>query len=235
LPGSITSQITLEKAMIDIVTFSTTVNPDDTLEEHAAAIRDGMHAFWLTMSNALDIALAIGERLNIAKEQVGNGKWGKWLCDDCEITSRSTALLYMRIANHKSEIDAARVLLPDLSLRAARRLLTKKSEQSEAAAEEPDEAAGEEAEAAPPDRAAELLALWKATAITDQKNVLAAIFDTITLATAVNAMPKAWHAALESRARGSLQSRCTTKRDRDTVRKLEKKRPYLELTATPIT
>jgi DUF3102 family protein len=224
--------------MMDIVTSSTAINPDDTLEEHAAAIREGMRAFWLTMSNALDIALAIGERLNIAKEQVGNGKWGKWLCDDCEITSRSTALLYMRIANHKGEIDAARVLLPDLSLRAARRLLTKKSEQSEAAAEEPDqapdEAAGEEAEAAPPDRAADLLAMWKAASITDQKNVLAAIFDTITLTTAIKAMPKAWRDALESRARGSLQSRCTTKRDRDTLRKLEKKRPYMELTATPI-
>jgi hypothetical protein len=221
--------------MIDIITFPTAVNPDDSLEEHAAAIRDGLRAFRLTMSNALDIALAIGERLNLAKEQVGDGKWSKWPLDDCEITSRSTALLYMRIANHKSEIDDARVLLPDLSLRAARRLLTKKPEQSEAATEEPDQAAREETEAAPPDRAAELLLLWKAASITDQKNVLAAIFDTITLATAVNAMPKAWHAALESRARRSLQSGCTSKKERDTVRKLEKKRPYMELTATPIT
>jgi hypothetical protein len=227
--------------MIDIVTFSTAVNPDDTLEEHAAEIRKGMHELWLTVSNALDIALTIGKRLNLAKEQVGAGKWSKWLRDDCEIRSRSTALLYMRLANHKGDIDAARVLLPHLSVRAARRLLTK-SEQSEAeeavAAEEPDqapdEAGGEEAEAAPPDRAADLLAMWKAASITDQKNVLAAIFDTITLTAAIKAMPKAWRDALESRARGSLQSRCTSQKERDIVRKLEKKRPYMELTATPI-
>jgi hypothetical protein len=54
---------------------------------------------------------------------VPDGKWGKWLRDDCEL-SRSTALLYMRLANHQGDIDAARVQLPDLSLRAARRLLT---------------------------------------------------------------------------------------------------------------
>ena len=185
------------------------------------------------MSNALDIALAVGQRLNIAKEQVGDGKWGKWLRDDCCNLSRSTALLYMRIANHQGDIDAARVLLPDMSLRAARRLLTK-SEAKEAAAEEPDQAGGEEAEAAPPDRAADLLAMWKAASLTDQKNVLAAIFETIPLTTAITVMPKAWRDKLEGRAHGSLKSRCATKRERDTVRKLEKKRPYLELMATPI-
>jgi hypothetical protein len=226
--------------MIDIVTFSTTVNPDDTLEEHAAEIRKGLQNIRRVLSNALDIALAVGQRLNIAKEQVGDRKWGKWLRDDCCNLSRSTALLYMRVANHKGDIDAARVLLPDMSLRAARRLLTKseQSEAKEAAAEEPgqapDAAAGEEAEAAPPDRAADLLAMWKAASIADQKNVLAAIFDTIPLTTAITAMPKAWRDKLESRAHGSFKSRCTTNRERDTVRKLEKKRPYLELTATPI-
>jgi hypothetical protein len=225
--------------MMDIVTFPSFVNTDDTLEEHAAEIRRGLQEIQRAMSNALDIALAVGKRLNIAKDQVGDGKWGKWLRHDCEL-SRSTALLYMRLANHKGDIEVARVLLPHMSLRAARRLLTKseQSEAKEAAAEEPDQApdaaAGEEAEAAPPDRAADLLAMWKAASITDQKNVLAAIFETIPLTTAINAMPKAWRDKLESRAHGSFKSRCTTKRERDTVRKLEKKRPYLELTATPV-
>jgi hypothetical protein len=81
--------------MNDIVALLEPVNPDGILEEHAAEIRNGMRALRLAMSNALDIALVVGKRLTIAKDQVGDGKWSKWLRDDCEL-SRSTALLYMR-------------------------------------------------------------------------------------------------------------------------------------------
>src|SRR5258708_1282468 len=112
------TNILRKNVMSNIVTFpapvNIDVNPDDSLEEHAAEIRKGLQDIRRAMSNALDIALAVGQRLNIAKDQVGDGKWSKWLRDDCEL-SRSSALLYMRLANHQGDIDAARVQLPDLS------------------------------------------------------------------------------------------------------------------------
>jgi hypothetical protein len=147
--------------MSNIVSFPSPVNidvnPDDTLEEHAAEIRKGLQDIRRALSNALDIAIAVGQRLNIAKDQVGDGKWSKWLRDDCEI-SRSTALLYMRLANHQGDIEAARVQLPDLSLRGARRLLTKsiKPETEEVEAEAP------EAKEPGVDYTAELQADWLA-------------------------------------------------------------------------
>ena len=221
--------------MNNIVTFPTAVNPDDTLGEHAAEICNGMRALRLAMSNALDIALAVGKRLNIAKDQVGDGKWSKWLRDDCEL-SRSTALLYMRLANHQGDVDAARVQLPNLSLRAARRLLTKstQSETEEAKAEEPDqapdEAGGEEAEAAPPDHTANLMAAWQAASIAERKDFLA----TITLDAMLKVMPDDWRPELERRVLGNAAAHCGTKKERAAVRRLRKKRPYMELTATPI-
>jgi hypothetical protein len=176
----------------------------------------------------------VGERLRLVRDQVAHGKWNQWLKDNCPINPR-TAKLYIQLADHRGVIDDQIAEDPTLSIRAVRRLIAKPIKP---AAEEPDqapdEAAGEEPEAPPPDPAADLLAMWKATAITDQKTILAAIFDTITLATAVNAMPKAWRDQLESRACRSLQAGCSQK-ERDTIRKLEKKRPYLELAATPIT
>jgi hypothetical protein len=42
--------------MNNIVTFPSSVNPDDTLEEHAAEIRKGLQDIRRAMSNALDIA-----------------------------------------------------------------------------------------------------------------------------------------------------------------------------------
>jgi hypothetical protein len=221
--------------MNNIVPVSSSVNPDDTLEEHAAKIRKGLQDIRRAMSNALDIALAIGQRLNIAKDQVDDGKWSKWLRDDCEL-SRSTALLYMRLANHQGDIDAARVQLPNLSLRAARRLLTKsiKPETEEAEAEEPAGAGGEDAEGAPPDHTADLLAVWEAASIAEQEKFLATIFATITLTTAIKAMPAEWHAALRQRAAGSLAASCTTKKQRNAINKARKGSKYLELDATPI-
>jgi hypothetical protein len=224
------------------MTFSITVNPDDTLEEHAAEIRKGLQEIRSVLSNALDIALAVGQRLNIAKEQVGNGKWSDWLRDDCEL-SRSTALLYMRLANHQGDIDAARVLLPDMGLRAARRLLTK-SEQPEAkedAAGEPGEDEPEasavvmRAKLAELDRdktpAERLLATWEAASIAERKDFLSSI----PLDEMLKVIPNDWRPKLERLVLGNLKSHCTTEKQRDTVRKLEKKRPYLELAATPIT
>jgi hypothetical protein len=192
--------------MSNIVSFPSPVNidvnPDDTLEEHAAEIRKGLQDIRRALSNALDIAIAVGQRLNIAKDQVGDGKWSKWLRDDCEI-SRSTALLYMRLANHQGDIEAARVQLPDLSLRGARRLLTKsiKPETEEVEAEAP------EAKEPGVDYTAELQADWLAASIQERKDFLASI----KLPSIIEAMSSDMLDALMKRAETSRREKANKK------------------------
>jgi Protein of unknown function (DUF3102) len=229
--------------MNNIVTFPPSVNPDDTLEEHAAKIRKGLQDIRRTMSNALDIALAVGQRLNIAKDQVDDGKWGKWLRDDCEL-SRSTALLYMRLANHQGDIDAARVQLPDLSLRAARRLLTKsitpEAKESDAAELDQEEPEADGLEVASPDHTAALRAAWEVAPIEAQKEFLAAILAMFqgSLSDLFGMMPEALQDELLDRAESSLAAGSTTKKQREAINKARKNKnkskktpKYLEATA----
>jgi hypothetical protein len=218
--------------MDNIVTLPASVNPDDTLEEHAAEIRRGLQEIQRAMANALALALAVGKRLNIAKDQVPEGKWGRWLRENCFI-GHSTAKLYMRLASHQTIIEDELVMTPELSVRAARRLLTKstQSEVKEAAAEEPGEDEPDAASAsAEPDHAAALLAAWKAASIAERKDFLA----TITLDAMLKVMPDDWRPELERRVLGNAAAHCGTKKERAAVRRLRKKRPYMELTATPI-
>jgi hypothetical protein len=150
------------------------------------------------MSNALDIALAVGQRLNIAKDQVGEGKWSKWLRDNCEL-SRSTALLYMRLANHQGDIDAARVQLPNLSLRAARRLLTKSIE-PEADPDADQEEADEADDKSAPDHTAGLQAMWQAAPVEAQEAFLAVILPTIKVSDLIKRLSSEQIADLAQRA-----------------------------------
>jgi hypothetical protein len=217
--------------MNNIVTFPSpvniSVNPDDTLEEHAAEIRKGLQDIRRVLSNALDIALAVGQRLNIAKDQVVDGKWSKWLRDDCEI-SRSSALLYMRLANHQGDIDAARVQLPNLSLRAARRLLTKSIEPdaAETEAKESGEADGEEADGAPP--AEYLLGAWEAASVAERKKVLT----TITIPALLELLSKEQIAELKQRTLGN--DRAQKKSARELKRRHKQPPPLLEMEAIRI-
>jgi hypothetical protein len=222
----------------NIVTFPSPVNPDDTLEEHAAEIRKGLQDIRRAMSNALDIALAVGQRLNIAKDQVGDGKWARWLRDNCQI-ARSTAHLYMRLANHQGDIDEARVQFPELSLRGARRLLTKsiKLETEEVEAEEPDQEEPDEAggEGAPPDHTADLQAAWKAASIAEQEKFLTTILATTKISDLLRLLPKKKCDEIRQRAAGSLAASCTTKKQRNAINKARKSSSkYLELDATHI-
>ena len=219
--------------MANIVTFPSpvniSVNPDDTLEEHAAEIRKGLQDMRRVWSNALDIALAVGQRLNIAKDLVGDGKWSKWLRNDCEI-SRSSALLYMRLANHQGDIDAARVQLPNLSLRAARRLLTKSIEPdaAETEAKESGEVDGEEADGAAADHTADLPAAWEAASVAERRKVLAAI----TIPALLDLLSKEQITELKQRTLGN--DRAQKKSARELKRRNRQPAPILDLQAIRI-
>ena len=66
----------------NMVGQSTAVNQNDKprdLDKLASIIRLGFEEIQVQLRNALRIGLVMGEALNEAKRQVGNGGWGKWL------------------------------------------------------------------------------------------------------------------------------------------------------------
>jgi len=94
------------------------------LDALAARIRTALEAARVARSNALDRALDAGDALNMAQSCVSSG-WKRWLRTNCFL-SPSTALLYQQLARHRSEIEAKIEEIGELSLRAARLLVTKR-------------------------------------------------------------------------------------------------------------
>jgi hypothetical protein len=81
---------------------------------------------------ALKHAIAAGELLTTAKAAVGHGNWEDWLAENCPNISLRTARLYMDLAEHDEEIEKVAEengnTVADLSIRGARKLITKKRE-----------------------------------------------------------------------------------------------------------
>src|SRR5512132_3943034 len=84
-------------------------------------VRDLHHAAQQAGCNALHQALDAGDALIRIQQQVTGCPWKKWLAANCSIPVR-TALLYVRLAKHRGEIEAQ---LEELSIRGALRLITK--------------------------------------------------------------------------------------------------------------
>jgi Protein of unknown function (DUF3102) len=219
--------------MMNIVTLTPDVNPDNTLEEHAAAIRNGLREIEIQMRNALRISFKVGGHLIYAKQQVAHGQWKKWLKKNCFLSHR-TAQLYMQIAECRDVIEDELVVTPELSVRAAAKLIAKPSEskakdsdavepdqeepdQEEPDQEEPDAVGGE---GAPPDRAADLLAAWEAASIAERKDFI----NSIKLPGIIEAMSSGMLDALMTRAETSRRLR----------KKANKKPTVIEGTATHI-
>ncbi len=105
----------------DISRDTTSVNDLDTL---AAAVRTAHKAAQAAWSNALGHMLDAGDALLEVQNRGVPGSWKRWLRENC-LLGVSTAQLYTRLARHRAEIEAALQEDPELSLRAARRLLAK--------------------------------------------------------------------------------------------------------------
>jgi hypothetical protein len=101
---------------------------DKSLDELARQIRESLRASREAASNALDHALDAGDALAEAINRVSTDK-KKRLRDNCFLAV-STAYLYLELAAHRSEIEAARSRAGELSIRAARRLIAKPSGRS---------------------------------------------------------------------------------------------------------
>ena len=96
----------------------------DNLTALADRIRIEHEAVQAAMRNGVTHALEAGDGLVQAQSQVPTGKWARWLKENCFLSIR-TAQLYMQLAQHRPEIEAEISRAPDLSLRAARRLISK--------------------------------------------------------------------------------------------------------------
>jgi DUF3102 family protein len=93
----------------------------DNLDALAKEVCEHLQASATAAQNFLEHALAIGDALIRAKEQVQHGEWLPWL-KSCDV-SADTAERYMKLARHRDELNSARVR--NLSLSAAFKLVTK--------------------------------------------------------------------------------------------------------------
>jgi hypothetical protein len=123
------------------------------LEDLARRIRDAHKAVQVATANALAAAFEAGESLIEAKKRVTTG-WERWVRENCFLGG-SSVRLYVQLAHHRAEIEAEISRAGELSIRAARRLIAKKSPEDEPSEDMPEptptETAVEETEGATPD------------------------------------------------------------------------------------
>jgi hypothetical protein len=86
-----------------IITTTTDAAASNSLADLAARIRAEHEACGTALRRGLEHAIAAGELLIQAKDQLAHGQWLPWLREHCQIPER-TAQLYMRLARHLPEI-----------------------------------------------------------------------------------------------------------------------------------
>jgi hypothetical protein len=95
----------------------------DQLAALAKTIRTEHTAAQTAMRNAVAHALNAGDALAQAKAAL-SGNWLDWLRSNCSLSVR-TAQLYMRLAQHRLEIEHKLSGAPDFTVRAAQRFVSK--------------------------------------------------------------------------------------------------------------
>jgi hypothetical protein len=117
--------------------FSSESNRVEVLDDLAKRVRAAHKAIEEASANALSQALAAGDALIEAKNRgVGSIGWERWVSMHC-LLPLSTARLFMQLARNRPHIETALKQDPLLSLRAARRLVSKPKEPKEK--QEPEE------------------------------------------------------------------------------------------------
>jgi hypothetical protein len=92
-----------------------------SLIDLAARIRVSHEAVRHALRSAVERAMATGDLLLEAKEQVQHGQWSQWIQEHCEISDR-TARLYMQLAENRVVIETTGNVA-GLTLNSAVRLL----------------------------------------------------------------------------------------------------------------
>ena len=112
--NNIETNNTIDKAEVDL-------EPD----ELAVIVRDEIEQVRMAWRNALRHAMAAGDALNMLQPKIAElgVNWKKWLRENCFVSDR-TAQLYQQLARHRDEIEAQPQGGTELSLRAARKLIS---------------------------------------------------------------------------------------------------------------
>jgi hypothetical protein len=184
------------------------------LDDLAGRIRQAHDRVHRTSAETLTLALAAGDLLVEAKSQVPPKKWGAWLRANCFMGS-STARLYIQLAEHRTEIENEVSRFPDLSLRAARKLIAKPPKS---------ETKTEKSAAAAPAPAPTLIEAWN----TASGEARAAFLESVGVPELLAVASDPMKIEIVRRTIGSLQSRFPDdKRIRSIKRKIEQDRAYL--------
>ena len=108
----------------NIATDTPTVKTDDC-KALVEIIRTSHQAVRNAAHNILREAITAGEALlKLKKGLIRRGEWGHYLRKHCEVGER-TAQIYMRLAEHRAELEANPQRAADLSLRGALKLIGK--------------------------------------------------------------------------------------------------------------
>jgi len=186
------------------------------LEDLARRIHNGLQQSRCDRCNALRSDLDVGDDLNEAQSRVPSGKWKWWLKEkrfqikENRFLSVRTAQLYQQLARHRDEIEAEIDRIGELSLRAARRLISKKSgseetsptEETPAAAAADTDAASASEDAAPDPVMMVVAALQKLNDVEATE-----VFWAYGLPRFLRVMPGPWRQELAQRITGLSRSK----------------------------
>jgi hypothetical protein len=100
-----------------------TVALSNSLADLAARIRGEHEAASMALRRTVEHAMAAGDLLLEAKEQLKHGQWLSWFSDNCAISDR-TARLYMTLARNRGTIEPEIGNVADLTVRQAVALVT---------------------------------------------------------------------------------------------------------------
>jgi hypothetical protein len=132
-------------------------------------------------ANALGHGMAAGDALIAVRSQLRRGTWLTWLKENCRHVSRSTALLYIQLAEHRADLDAHFQCVGNSSIGAARRFLS-----------------GDKTKTAKPSQSPLSAHDWLAAS----PEMRSAFLAQIGLPAVLGAMPPAWRLILEERIAG---------------------------------
>lgn len=93
-----------------------------SLSDLAASIKSEHAAIMESTRNIVGRAIKIGQDLLKAKDQVGHGKFLKWVKDNCDLTDK-TAERYMKLAGNHAKLKDKIETISNLTLKEAERLI----------------------------------------------------------------------------------------------------------------
>jgi hypothetical protein len=185
------------------------------LDELARIVRDEIQKARVAWSNALGHAMNAGDALIAVQLKVTERgtTWKKWLRENCFVAV-STAELYMQLARHRDQIEAELQCGVELSLRAARRLISSSNK-----SDKPAQSARTSALS---------FAAWSSATPEERRHFVSEVG----LVAWLTAMPPTWRLELEHRIDGLRTASTQTNAFDATISKALRQALSLQKTAT---